>query len=326
MAYSRANTDWLANCRYGIGAHWTARTAPRSGNPLSFQASVDAFAVDAFLDDVAESGADYLIFTVAHALQMIPAPNPVVDSILPGRTYRRDLLAEIADGLSRRGKSLILYYNHACNRGEDAEWEKAVDYHAPSKDRFAANLCEIVSWMGRRYGERARAWWFDSPYSLDPRGPHNSVSTDMHGFQFPWERFTEAAKAGYAGRLVTYNPGIGESFLYTEHQDYWAGELTSLNAPPEARCLPNGLQWHGWTCIDDRRWVHEKLDAEAPAPLYSDEELFRFVSTCRRHSAPMCFNAIVFQDGRFSPKSVQALKRLGERLGREGVMGAPKRS
>ena len=29
-------------------------------------------------------------------------------------------------------------------------------------------------------------WWFDSPYSLDPRAPSNSVTTDLRGFRFPW--------------------------------------------------------------------------------------------------------------------------------------------
>ena len=108
---SRPNTDWLANCRYGIGVHWTAQTVPRSGSPLPFQRAVEAFNVEAFVGGIVESGADYLIFTVAHALQMIPAPHSVVDAILPGRTCQRDLLAEIAEGLTRHGKHLILYYN-----------------------------------------------------------------------------------------------------------------------------------------------------------------------------------------------------------------------
>ena len=34
--YTKANTDWLAACRVGIGIHWTAQTAPRRGAPLPF--------------------------------------------------------------------------------------------------------------------------------------------------------------------------------------------------------------------------------------------------------------------------------------------------
>ena len=171
-----------------------------------------------------------------------------------------------------------------------------------------------MQWLGERYGDRIEAWWFDSPYSLDPRGPVNTVTTDLGGSQFPWETMTVAAKAGHAERLVTYNPGINESFLYTTHQDYWAGELRDLSAPPSARYLDNGLQWHGWTCLDDRRWVHGALNTDAAPPLYSDEALANFLSTCSGHRAPMCFNVVVYQDGSVSRRAVEQLRRVGERL------------
>ena len=163
----------------------------------------------------------------------------------------------------------LVYYNHSCNGGQDRPWEQAVGYHDKDKQRFAQNLMDIVGWMGERYKDKIKAWWFDSPYSLDPRGPHNSVTTDMTGFQFPWERFTVAAKLGFPARLVTYNPGVAKTFLYTTHQDYWSGELVNLKAPAKARYLDNGLQWFGWTCLEDRAWVHHRLDTEVPKPLYS---------------------------------------------------------
>ena len=104
--YKRANTDWLAKCRYGVGVHWTAQTAPRHGSPLPFQKAVDAFDVPKFVDQLTYAGADYLLFTAAHALQMLPAPNPVIDKILPGRTCKRDLIAELADALAAKGMPL----------------------------------------------------------------------------------------------------------------------------------------------------------------------------------------------------------------------------
>ena len=196
--YVRANTDWLAKCRYGIGVHWTAQTVPRHGDPLPFQQAVDAFKLKEFVEQVRYAGADYVLFTAAHALQMLPAPHPVIDSILPGRTCKRDLIAELADALAAKGLPLLVYYNHSCN-WPGRPWRKAVGYHGQDKNVFAKNLMDIVGWMGERYKDKIKAWWFDSPYSLDPRGPHNSVTTDMTGFQFPWERFTVAAKAGFSG-------------------------------------------------------------------------------------------------------------------------------
>jgi alpha-L-fucosidase len=309
-AYRRANTDWLSRCRYGIGVHWTAQTAPRHGEPLPFQQAVDAFRLKEFVEQVRYAGADYVLFTAAHALQMLPAPHPVLDRLLPGRTCRRDLIGELADALGAHGLPLLVYYNHSCNGKDDPAWRKAVGYDGPDKDLLAKNLIDLVAWMGDRYREKVRAWWFDSSYSLDARGPHNSVTTDMTGFQFPWERFTVAAKAGYPGRLVTYNAGVAQTFLYTTHQDYWAGELVNLKTRPTGRYLANGLQWFGWTCLEYRGWVHTKRNTEISRPLYSDDELAAFLRTCTAQQAPMTFNVGIYQDGGMAPASVEQLRRL----------------
>jgi len=314
--YKRANTDWLAKCRFGIGVHWTAQTVPRHGPAKPFQKAVESFDLDGFVSAVEYAGADCVLFTATHALQMLPAPHPVIDQILPNRTSERDLIRELADRLAEKGKHFLLYYNHSCNRKDDPEWEIAVGYHDDDKHRLAENLTNIVRFMGDRYGKKLQAWWFDSPYSLDPSGPHNSVSTDMTGFQFPWEKFTEIAKLGHPQRLVTYNAGVAETFLYTTHQDYWAGELVDLDTPPKSRYLASGLQWFGWTCIEDRRWVHTKLDTRIPPPLYSDDEIVRFVRTCNSHQAPMTFNLGIYQDGTMAEPSVEQLHRVSFALGR----------
>lgn len=309
MNYHRANTDWLAACTLGLSVHWTAKSIPRQGAAANFQAAVDQFRLDQFLAAVELSGVDYVIFTATHALQMLPCPHPVIERILPGRTAHRDLLGELAQRLAAAGKKLIVYYNHSCNQGDDPAWEQAVGYHAPDKNRLAANICAIVRWLGERYGPLISAWWFDSSYSLDARGPGNSVTTDMTGFAFPWEQLTVAAKAGHADRLVTYNAGYN-TFLYTEHQDYWAGEMVNLDTPPTSRFLPNGLQWHGWTCLDDQRWVYGDNRSAPHPPLYSDAELLAFVAQCRQHQAPMCFNVVAYQDGTLAEASVNQLRRI----------------
>jgi len=313
-SYKRANTDWLAKCRFGIGVHWTAQTVPRSGAPKPFQQAVAEFDLQRFVATVEHAGADYVLFTAAHALQMLPAPHPVLDKILPGRTCERDLIRELADALAARQKHLLVYYNHSCNTQDDPPWEQAVGYHDQHKDRFAENLLEIVGWMGDRYRDKIKAWWFDSPYSLDTRGPHHSVTTDMTGFQFPWERFTVAAKIGHPARLVTYNAGVAETFLYTTHQDYWAGELVNLESPATERYLDSGLQWFGWTCLEDRAWVQSRLDTPMPPPLYTDEQLLDYVRACNEHMAPMTFNVGIYQDGTMAEASVEQLHRLNGAL------------
>ena len=310
--YRPADTEWLADCRFGISVTWTARTAPQSGPQLSFQEAVRRFDVNRFLDSVAASGADYLLFTATHALQMLPAPHAVVDRLLPGRTCRRDLIAELASGAANRGLHFLLYYNHSCNGKDDPEWREAVGYNnGPGLDPFAERILEIVLVMGQRYGPAVKAWWFDSSYSVDNRGPLCFTSTDLGTWRYPWQRHTAAAKAGYPDRLVTYNAGIGETFLYTTHQDYWAGEMAELDRPPSGRFLSgSGLQWHGWTTLDTPHWVHTEPDADIPPPRFPDDELATFLAQCRRCRCPMTFNVGIYQDGTMAEASLQQLRRL----------------
>ena len=122
------------------------------------------------------------------------------------------------------------------------------------------------------------------------------------------------AKQGFVDRLVTYNPGINKTFLYTTHQDYWAGEMSNLKSPAKSRYLDNGLQWFGWTCLDDRRWVHSKTDTPIPGPLYRVDEIVAFVRACNSVGAPMTFNVGIHQDGTLAPESVERLRKVRDEL------------
>ena len=307
--YVKADTDWFVNCTYGISAHLTFNTAPRTGPLVPHRKAVEQFKLENFVDAVVDSGADYVLFSCAHSNQIISGPNPVVDDILPGRTCQRDLIKELAVQLKKHNIHLILYYNHSCNQVEDMQWQRAVGYRDINKKRLADNLCEIIAWMGQHYNGLLKGWWFDSPYTLDPSGPHNTVDTDMTGFQFPWERYTAAAKTGNPSRLVTYNAGVNYTYLYTTHQDYWAGEMNDLNNPPTSRFQNNGLQWHGWTCLDVF-WAHRQLDTEIPNVLYTDEKLISFVQQCQKHRAPMTLNVGMYQDGTISPYAIKQMQTL----------------
>ena len=98
--YQRADFSPLAETIYGIGFHWTTWTWGRNGPPKPFEEAVETFDVPAFVAQAVEAGAGHVMITATHELHWLPGPNPEVDRILPGRTCRRDLMMEIADGLA----------------------------------------------------------------------------------------------------------------------------------------------------------------------------------------------------------------------------------
>jgi alpha-L-fucosidase len=69
------------------------------------------FDVAKFTEQVAQTGAQFVCITTSHALMYFPAPLKSLDRILPGRTAHRDLVADIADALGKRGIRLMLYYH-----------------------------------------------------------------------------------------------------------------------------------------------------------------------------------------------------------------------
>lgn len=313
VEYKQADATWLANCRFGISTHWTAQSQTVGADDwLPFEEAVDRFSPAHYVDQVAGAGADYVIFTSAHALQMLPAPCSMIDHILPCRTTKRDLLRELADACRGRGIRFILYYNHSCNHGDDPDWEHAVGYHDADKSRLINNLLGILRELGTRYGPRVEGWWFDSCASLDPRDQDgwDRVTTGLSDFQLPWDQWVEAAKAGYENRLVTLSAGMLRHHIYSNHQDYEAGEANQPVATPAAQFTTDHLQGHRWVCIDNPDWVHTKVLTPLAAPRYSLERLTDYVRTCNSVKVPVTFNVDIDRTGLLSPDSLKLLGQM----------------
>jgi hypothetical protein len=307
--YKRANASWLAACSFGISTHWTAQSQSVGADDwLPFEEAVAGFSAEDYVEKIAGAGAEYVIFTGAHALQMLPAPCEAIDRIAPRRTTKRDLIGDLADACHARGLHFMLYYNHSCNHGDDPEWEYAVGYHAADKSRMTKNLLSIVSELGARYGSRVAGWWFDSCGSLDPSGVYNSTTTEMHGFAFPWDEWVETARTGFAGRLVTLNSGLLTHYLYSLHQDYEAGEVSGLIAVPSAQFTQEGLQDHRWLCFDNPGWVHGKVKTPFAAPRFGLEAVADYVRSCNKVKVPVTFNVDIDRTGTLSPESLAQLR------------------
>ncbi|MBR5742944.1 MAG: alpha-L-fucosidase, partial [Clostridia bacterium] len=266
--------DWMRSS-VGISFHWTTHSVLPDGGSLSFAGAAERFDAESFVKTAAESGADHVIFTLTHAEQYLALPCAALEAILPGRTTRRDLIGEIAAGLRKKGVRFIAYYNHSCNGDDDLPWKEACGYAASDLDRFAGNVASIVADIAARYGENLAGWWFDSAYSVDPRGPHDTITCDMGDWRFPWEDLIRAAKSGNAAAAVAINAGIGSNFLYAPRQDYYAGETVDPDEIFRPDELP-GIVGHRWICLDSLDWVFHRGRERFSAPRFSPEELCRF--------------------------------------------------
>ena len=313
--YHRADASWLAASSFGVSTHWTAQSQTVGADDwLPFEETVARFNAREYVDKIAATGAQYIIFTATHALQILPAPCAAIDRIAPRRTTKRDLLGELADACHDRGLHFILYYNNSCNHGDDPEWEYAVGYHTADRSRLTNNLFAIIHELGARYGSRLSGWWFDSVGSLDPRGYFNPTTTDFHDFQFPWDDWVETARTGFKDRLVTLNSGVLSHYLYSTHQDYEAGEVGSFVSIPSAQFTPDHLQDHRWVCLDNPGWLHGKVKTPLAAPRVSLAVAVDYVRTCNSVKVPVTFNIDIDRSGQFSPESLAFLGDLKKTL------------
>ena len=169
----------MVAAKYGLMFHWTSQSKPREGPPLSYCDAVQNFDVDRFANMVSETGAGFVVFTTSHAGFYFPGPNPVIDSILPGRTCPRDLVGDLADALNRRHIRLELYFHPG---HDDAPWWQRTHFNDADKSAYFQQWRAVISSIGNRYGKKLAGWWFDD------------AAFTYYPFNPDWEQMSAAAQ------------------------------------------------------------------------------------------------------------------------------------
>ena len=307
----RADTGWFQRARYGIMVHWTSESMPRHGDRRPYADAVDAFDAEGFAERMAQTGAGFVVFTTSHAEQVFPAPLAALDAVLPGRTTRRDLVADLAAALERRGLKLMLYHHLGTTR--DPEWLRASGFWESDTTRFFQNWRAIIGEAGARYGERLAGWWFDD----------GSVTFYAHGA--PWEELARAARAGNPNRLIGFNPW--ELNSPTMFQDLYLGEGNHEPAGCGLRLrrggdgrYPDGPHagLQGSAClVAGGTWVHTRRDAEPAGVDWTAEALAARIRAFMEHRNVPIFNLEITQDGWIAPQALETFRAAAALLPRE---------
>ncbi|MBI5835205.1 MAG: alpha-L-fucosidase [Armatimonadetes bacterium] len=300
----RADPTWFRQARYGLMVHWTAQSAPLHGAPLPYDQAVAAFDVERFAQQAARTGAGLVVFTTAHALQYFPAPLAALDKALPGRTSRRDLVADLADALGRRGIRLMLYYH--LGAANDTEWMRACGFWETDTSRLFDTWRAIVGEAGTRYGDKLAGWWFDDG------------STSYYYRSAPWESLARAAKAGNPQRLVAFN--AWELVNPTQFHDFCTGEgcqeprgFCGVIQPGGDGRYPRGTHagLQASAClITERDWGHFDRETPLPNPKWTADQLTPLLQSFVACGNVPIFNLEISQEGLLSTSSVELFERV----------------
>lgn len=302
----RSNTSWMADLPYGFFFHWNSKSMPLAGEQLTYEEAVNDFDVDRFAQVVHECGGKLVFFTTTWAEYYFPAPIHTIDSILPGRTTKRDLIADLSDALSKYDIRLILYYH--IGHG-DKEWWNKQNYTRGNAENLFTNVEKIIEEICLRYGSRLSGLWMDDGIGYYPNGAS-------------FEKITEAAKKGNRDLVICFNSWILPKL--TDFQDYYAGEL-GLSLTSAGVDNPNlqidgdgifhggpqdGLQATYSGTLEPGDWTHIYKNRAIDDPILSLKELVKIVQESnRRKNLPM-INVRIYQDGTISPQSYTLLKSL----------------
>jgi hypothetical protein len=303
----RSSTQWMVDGKYGLMFTWTAASFPRTGPSKSYADATRDFDVNAFADMVANTGAGFIVFATSWSTYYFPAPIKSWEHVAPGQTTQRDLIADLADALAKRHIKLMLYY-HA-GRAEANWWSGT---HARSMDRAAyfKEWEDQIREIGLRYGDKLAGWWFDDGLTF------------YYTLQAPWQAMTEAAKAGYPGRVVGYNSWILPKA--TDLQDFACGEgdfsdrlMTENDAelPVGGSGIflsgPNkGLQATITLTNEGGNWGHIEQNTPVPPPRYSNAKMIDYIRQAMARRDVPVINLEVYQDGSASQQTIDEFKAI----------------
>ncbi|MEO2014461.1 MAG: alpha-L-fucosidase [Fuerstiella sp.] len=320
----RADAGWMIERKYGLFVHWSPQCYPLHGETRTmdrYQQAVDEFDVEAFADVVEKTGAGWVCFTTSHGPHYWPAPSQVIDRILPGRTCRRDLIAELADALGKRNVRLLLYYNWGLKFSEDRgrgwserDWPRASGILEADPKRWEDNMEAFFKEVSLRYGDRIGGFGF-----ID-------ASHVTYQYAPPWERFVRAIKAGNPNNLVGFSPGRLPSV--TPFNELEANDHGFRLLPPSPKYLFGEEGQLGdvtagrWMKMDE--WI-PRLPYNGrigPGPRHQTSEYIAHFQRMAEANVPITINLLITQDVTrdqpfFNPKCLAVMEQIRKTIHEE---------
>jgi len=192
---------------------------PCAGDIGYFNQVVSAFDVTAYANDVAQSGATYVVFTIGQA-GFFCSPNAALNGLCGNVTSSRDLISDVAGALAAKNIKLIVYIPSGAPQCMQAGTQFTSECSADQNCRrsaFQVNWQNAIAEYSRRWGGKVAGWWIDGCYDWQDM----YAATSGPNFQ----TLAAAARAGNAASLVAFNDGLGPYSNHTQFGDIAAGEV-----------------------------------------------------------------------------------------------------
>jgi len=302
--------DWMRTARFGVMTHflhdWIMHEQHDQMTPDNWNALVDGFDVEAVADQLQSVGAAYYLISIGQNSGYYLAPNATYDrltGITPSRLSHRDLVADLAAALSKRGIKLMVYLPSGAPASDAAARAALKWKNGPYRNaEFERNWQAIIREWSLRWGSRVVGWWFDGVY-----WPNNMYrSAEPPNFQ----SFAAAARAGNPHSAVAFNPGqVNRALSLTPYEDYIAGEIGDPHLWSTRRNfdgLIDGAQIHFLS--------HLGTTWGQGTPRFSTEEALGFSRKVAEVGGVVTWDTPAQRNGTFAPEYLAQLKAIGEAI------------
>ena len=292
---------WLREAKYGVFVHYLG------GGPKRNE-TINAFDVEKFTNQIVQTGASYLVFTLGQNSGYYCSPNATYERYagyeIGQRCSKRDLPMEIANALGKHGIRLMLYLPSRSPQQDKQAMAGLNDVHErqPAPQEFTRKWSDVIAEWSYRYGPKVSGWWFD--------GSYNRAGWDDLTQPYNWNTWAAAVRVGNADAIVAFNPGAEIKHAFnklTDQQDYTAGEQTKFGATPQSNPAPEGLQWQILSHLGTR-W------AKADGPRRTDRWMIDYIREVHQQGGVVTMDVNVASDGAVYEPHLKQLKAIRRAL------------
>ncbi len=290
--------QWFRDAKFGIFVHFL-------GGGEKWNEQVNAFDVNAFADQVQQTGAGYVIFTLGQNSGYYCSPNATYEKYAGyqsgERCSKRDLPMELADALAKRNLRFMLYLPSRSPQTDSQAMAGLGDVNEqqPAPQIFTQRWSEVIREWSLRYGNKVSGWWFD--------GAYNTQGWEDLNQPFNWNTWAASCRAGNPSSILAFNRGVGDTISFIRQcdaQDYTAGEENSFEATPQSHPAPAGIQWQILSYLGT--WW-----AKADGPKYTDDYMIGYVQKVKEQGGVVSIDVSVDGNGKIYEPHFQQLLSIG---------------
>lgn len=242
--------------KYGLFVHFVAGLSVRSDGtcPQTPDELVQDFDTEAFADQVASMGVQYLILTAWHYKMRPLYPSGVTEKWRPGNSPSRDLLGEIIDAVRARGIHIILYthprdghdFDHddrlatGWGAGYQEPWTDTPNFANFDYETWNTYIRELYTELAQRYGKKLLGFYTDGMGPYKGKHPHMEQNFQIVDYLMIRDIMKSANPdmvmiQNYFGYLFSDDYAMPEGFFGYEDRSHW--KVTGWPAAQKAMAL-----------------------------------------------------------------------------------------